>query len=104
MHSIVLRASAWAQREVDAAPVTAFRRWFALIWLVYDVLDLALSGTALCAWWASTTIAGAPAGLQLLQLGLIACEFLLWRGRWVSLMALAMCALRLVEQLNYFAL
>jgi hypothetical protein len=101
MHSIVLN---WLDREVGAAPLVAFRRSFAVIWLVYDGFDLLLSGTSLCAWWAPTTIAGAPLGLQLLQTALIVGEFLLWTGRRASLVALALCGLRLIEQFVYFGL
>jgi hypothetical protein len=105
MSSIALepaRFSAWLQREVDARPLTLFRRVFAAIWLVYDACDLAFSGTALCASWLLTALNGAPLGLQLNQVALIACELCLVAGFRVSEMALAACALRMFEYWQYF--
>jgi hypothetical protein len=95
---------AWLQREIDAGPLLGFRRAFCAVWLTYDVFDLSLSGTSLCAYWASTTVEGAPHGLQLMQLGLIVCELFLFSGRWIPLMALTACALRTAEQSAYFVL
>ena len=96
--------SAWLQREIDAAPLIGFRRAFAAVWLVYDVFDLSLSGTSLCAYWPSTMIEGAPLGLRIMQLGLIGCELSLLVGRWVPIAALASCGLRAAEQWQYFVL
>ena len=92
------------QRDVSARPVVTFRRVFAAVWLVYDVCDLWLSGTALCAWWATTTLQGAPQGLQLLQLGLIGTQLLWLRGRFVIPAGIAAIALRSAEQVMYFGL
>jgi hypothetical protein len=96
--------SAWLQREIDAAPLIGFQRAFAAVWLAYDVFDLSLSGTSLCAQWPSTLIEGAPLGLQLMQVGLIVCELSLLAGRWVPVAALASCGLRAAEQWQYFVL
>jgi hypothetical protein len=105
MRSIVPEfVSTWLAREIDAAPLDAFRRAFALVWIAYDSFDLWLSGTAVCAWWATTTVQGAPLGLQLLQVGLIVCQCVLWMGRYTAVMAAAACCLRVTEQLVYFGL
>jgi hypothetical protein len=96
--------SAWLERDVDARPLDSFRRAFAGIWLLYDGFDLALSGTSLCAHWPSTVIEGAPLGLQLIQLGLVLSQSALFAGRWIPAVAVAACALRLLEQFLYFGL
>ena len=44
---------AWVEAEAPHARVARFRRAFALVWLVYDLLDLVLGGTAarwICRW------------------------------------------------------
>jgi hypothetical protein len=105
MRSIVPEVvSAWLAREVDARPLDAFRRAFVAVWIAYDSFDLLLSGTALCAWWGTTTVQGAPLGLQLLQVGLIVCQCVLWMGRYPTVMAVAACCFRLTEQFVYFGL
>jgi hypothetical protein len=94
----------WLERDVDARPLDNFRRAFASIWLLYDGLDLALSGTSLCAHWPSTLVEGAPLGLQLIQVGLLLCQSALFAGRWIPAMAVGACGLRLLEQFRYFGL
>jgi hypothetical protein len=94
--------SAWLRRDSDARALTRFRRVFAAIWLVYDACDLAFSGTATCASWLLTALNGAPLGLQLNQLGLIACQLCLIAGFRVSTLAFAACGLRLFEYWQYF--
>jgi hypothetical protein len=71
------RFTAWVQREEPGDALARFRVAFAGIWLVYDVLDLSLGGTAHCLNWAASE---APSGLVGLQVGLILFEASLLLG------------------------
>lgn len=71
-------ALAWVQAQAPPLPIARFRRAFALIWLVYDVLDLALGGTA------STfdlPVGHRPLALTVCQLGLIGVQIGMALGR-----------------------
>lgn len=96
------RFARWTRAEIPGDGVRRFRIAFASIWLLYDVLDLCLKGTAINQW-----IGGARlpvAGLTALQLGLIAAEAgLLW-GRRARPCAFAACVLRAAEAYFYFRL
>ncbi len=102
------RFVAWAHAEGDAAPLVRFRRAFAAIWLVYDLLDLTTCGTARIHDWLGT---GSPARLVALQAGLVACEMVMLVGRPANLVAtftIAAAVLRGLEwreflRLNDFA-
>jgi hypothetical protein len=98
------RFRAWVAADTRAAPLVRFRVAFGVIWGVYDVLDLAGSGTARIHDWIGTT---APAGLVSLQLGLIACELVMVLGGpvgWAPVAALVAVVLRAVEWHTYLEL
>jgi hypothetical protein len=98
------RLRVWAQRETAAAPLVRFRVAFASIWLLYDVLDVTLSGTARLHNWAAPS---APLGLVAIQLGLIVGEALMVLGApgaFVAPATLMAAALRGVEWYAYFPL
>jgi hypothetical protein len=97
MPSTVLdRARRWIDHDIDDPGLIWFRSAFGVIWLVYDLLDLLCAGTATCGWWPSGVF-GAPRSLQLLQIGLIACEVAMVRGSYALAAPLAAAALRAVE-------
>ncbi|HEX4354906.1 MAG TPA: hypothetical protein VHZ95_18370 [Polyangiales bacterium] len=103
MSSIVReRFARWVARDVSARPLERFRIAFGLVWFAYDACDLAFSGTAWCASWILTALDGAPLGLQLTQVALLACQLLLITGRRVPLAAFACCGLRLFEYFVFF--
>jgi hypothetical protein len=59
----------WVAAETPSAPLVRFRVAFAAIWLVYDVLDLTLAGTARIHDWPG---AGPAGGLPMIQVALLA--------------------------------
>jgi hypothetical protein len=67
----------WALAEAPALPVARFRTAFALVWLLYDVLDLWCLGTARIHNWLATET---PPRLLAVLLGLIACEVVMLVG------------------------
>ena len=94
----------WVREDAPALPIARFRMAFGAIWLAYDILDLAYSGTARIHDWIA---AAAPSGLVGLQLGLIACEILMVVGAPLGLVmpATALAAvLRAVEWHEYLRL
>jgi len=88
------RFGAWAERTVPAADVRRLRLAFACVWLAYDVLDVALGGTART--WAPAPEL-VPRELLPLQLGLIASEVAMLTERGATSGALAAMALRALE-------
>lgn len=97
MPSTVLdRTRRWFDHEIDAPGLLWFRSVFGLVWLTYDLCDLLCAGTAICSYWPSSVF-GAPYSLQLLQLGLIACEVAMIRGSYAVGAPLLAAALRAVE-------
>jgi len=97
------RFRAWTAAEIPGGGVRAFRVAFAATWLVYDVLDLSLKGTA-----GSFSLGAVPPhplwGLALLQCGLIAAELGLLIGRRARAFAFAAFVLRAAEACLYFHL
>jgi hypothetical protein len=94
--TVVERALRWIDREVDDPGPLRFRSAFGAIWLAYDLCDLACAGTATVSWWPAGVI-GAPYSLELLQIGLIACEAMMIRGSFALAAPLAAAALRAME-------
>jgi hypothetical protein len=80
----------WVEKTTSASPLVRFRIAFAAIWLVYDILDVALGGTRGSFW-----SVGDPSSLRILlgsQLSLIAIEAALligWRPRLMAFLAFA---------------
>ncbi len=107
MPSTVLdRARRWFDHDSDDLGLLWFRSAFGLVWLAYDLCDLLCSGTAICSYWPSGVF-GAPYSLQLLQLGLLACEVAMICGSYALIAPLLAAALRTLEvwwflQLNDF--
>jgi hypothetical protein len=86
----------WLEARVDATPLRRFRAGFALLWLVYDVLDLALGGTARCGNLFAPTSTPVPE-LASLQAALIAAELLLLWGRFARPLLVLVALLRAAE-------
>jgi hypothetical protein len=97
MPSTVLeRARRWFDRDIDDPGLLWFRSAFGAVWLAYDLCDLLCAGTAICSYWPSGVF-GAPDSLQLLQLGLVACEVAMIRGSHALVAPLLAAALRAME-------
>ncbi len=97
MPSTVLdRARRWFDHDSDDPGLLWFRSAFGLVWLAYDLCDLLCSGTAICSYWPSGVF-GAPYSLQLLQLGLLACEVAMICGSYALIAPLLAAALRALE-------
>jgi hypothetical protein len=84
----------WVSAEMPRRTLVRFRVAFALVWLVYDGLDLAAGGTA-SAW--SLSPVGPPPALAALQIALIGTELLILVGWRVELAALLAATLRGLE-------
>ena len=74
------RLQTWVAGAVTAPEFFTFRRLFAAVWLVYDVLDVSLRGTVGARDWFSD-FNGYPKALLVLQLVCIAAEVILVVGR-----------------------
>jgi hypothetical protein len=96
LSTVAERARRWLDHGIDDPGLLWFRSAFGLVWLAYDFGDLLCSGTALCSFWPDGVF-GAPRSLQLLQLGLIACEVAMIRGSCALAAPLAAAALRALE-------
>jgi len=90
------RYLAWIEARVDAAPLRRFRVGFALVWLTYDALDLALGGTVRSGHLFAPATAPVPA-LASLQAALITTELLLLRGSFARPLLLLAAVLRVAE-------
>jgi hypothetical protein len=90
-------------REVDDPGILWFRSAFGAVWLVYDLCDLLCAGTATVSWWAAGVL-GAPPALQILEIGLIACEAAMVRGASALVAPLLAAALRGVEAYYFLRL
>jgi hypothetical protein len=84
----------WVSAEIPRQTLVRFRVVFALVWLVYDGLDLAVGGTA-SAW--SLSPLGPPPALAATQILLVGTELLLLVGWRVELAALLAATLRGLE-------
>ena len=88
--TVTERFERWTRAEMPAAAARRFRIAFASIWLAYDLLDLALHGTAMTQW-----IAGRPtAELTALQVLLIVSEAGLLAGFQARIFAFCAFVLR----------
>lgn len=92
----------WASAEMDGRPVRLFTRFFTAVWLAYDILDVALGGTAATRW--SFPDPGWSRGLLAIQLGLIVSESALLAGFPARGALLAAAILRASEALFFFPL
>ena len=97
------RYLAWLEARADAAPLRRFRVGFALVWLTYDALDLALGGTARSGHLFAPATAPVPA-LASLQAALITTELLLLRGSFARLLLLLAAVLRGAEAYYFLRL
>ncbi len=93
------RFRGWCAREEDAKALHFFRRAFALLWLVYDLLDLACGGTA-----AGGFVWPVDHGLPALQLALIAAQLLLAFDVRPALLCFACFVFRALESWLYLSL
>lgn len=97
MPSTVLdRIRRWFDHDIDDPGLLRFRSAFGLVWLAYDLCDLLCAGTAICSYWPNGVF-GAPYALQLLQLGLVACEVAMIRGSYALAAPLLAAGLRALE-------
>ena len=71
----------WTSARIDAPQLFTFRRVFAAIFLLYDVLDIAYRGTVSAMSWGSVLEGAYPTGLLQLQLVCVAAEVVLLLGR-----------------------
>ena len=85
MKLIVARFEKWASATCPREQYFAFRISFALIWLVYDVLDLCFHGNLAMFWQAAMPFVQTP--LSVILVVLIACDLGLligWHARWFA--------------------
>jgi hypothetical protein len=96
------RFSAWIDRADEGRDVARFRVAFALVWVVYDALDLALRGTDLGNDPFSTT---RTPGLTAIQIGLVVTGVAVaLGGRLVYPAGMLYAALRAEELFHYYDL
>jgi hypothetical protein len=84
----------WLQREDDEGAVARARRYFAGVWLVYDVIDVLIGGTQHAAGWLPHPTSPVILGAQLV---LIACGVQLVRNRMPFAFGVLAAVARLVE-------
>ena len=89
------RLRAWVSAEISGPQYFVFRRVFAAIWLVYDVIDVAFRGTIAQLTWPYS--GPYTKGLLALQLACIAAELALVIGRGGYLLTYACVALFLAR-------
>jgi hypothetical protein len=95
------RVVAWVDAEDDGRSLAAFRSTFAAIWILYDVLDLALGATERSlAWFPHPR----DPGLVVVQIVLIATGAMLLWGRGVWAFGMTAAAARALEAWIYFPL
>jgi hypothetical protein len=87
---------AWTQRETSPERIVRFRIAFAIVWLAYDVADLAFGGTALSLLGPMAIEGVRPRGYVALEVALIVSEVGLLSGIGARFFAAAACALRAV--------
>lgn len=88
--------SRWTERETSPDRIVRFRIAFALVWLAYDVADVALGGTALSLLGPMALEGTRPRGFVALQAGLILSELGLLSGVRSRAFAASACVLRSV--------
>jgi hypothetical protein len=93
----------WVAADMAAAPLARFRMAFAVVWLVYDLVDVAVGGTSAIHDWV-TTAQRAPPQLQVIQVGLVGAEALLLLGVEVTAVALLAASLRALEWYQWLRL
>src|ERR1700677_4745590 len=95
------RFAGWVDADDAAGGLDAFRRVLAAIWLVYDVLDLALGTTERALDWYPHP---RDPGLVVVQVVLVATGAMLLWGRGVWALGMTAAAARAVERIFYFPL
>lgn len=93
----------WFDDEVPAKSLDRFRMAFALVWLAYDVSDVAFNGTWSCM-QPDQILSGAPSSIQKIQFALIALEVGLLVGWFPFAFALAAAYVRGVLAFEHFRL
>jgi hypothetical protein len=91
----------WVGARTDGAPVVAFRRVFAAIWLAYDLIDVVWGMTERSRMWLPHERENHLLGLQLILVG---CGAMLVLGRGVWTFGMAAAVARAVEARQYFPL
>jgi len=91
----------WVDAEDQGSGIGAFRVAFAAIWLIYDVLDLALGTTERSLDWYPHP---RDPGLVVVQIVLVATGLMLISGRGVWAFGMTAAAARGIEGLVYFPL
>lgn len=99
--TVVDRFTRWIERTDDGRPVAAFRRAFAGIWLVYDLVDLTWGMTERSRNWFPHS---RDSNLVVLQLVLVSCGAMLVLGRNVWTFGIAAAFARGVEARMFFPL
>jgi hypothetical protein len=100
--SIVLeRFTAWLEAEDSDFGLKSFRRVFACIWLLYDVVDVSLGATERARSWFPHE---RGADLMALQVALIVSGIMLALGRRVWVFGMLAAAARTIEALAWFPL
>jgi hypothetical protein len=94
VRSLSAALSPYLERQDEEGAVTRARRWFAGIWLVYDVLDVIASGTERSTHWLPEP---RDMGLLATQLVLIVCGVELVRNRMPYAFGMLAVAARLLE-------
>lgn len=91
----------WVDARNAGAPVVAFRRVFAAIWLSYDLIDVVWGMTERSRMWFPHA---RESGLVVLQLILVGCGAMLALGRGVWTFGMAAAAARAIEARVFFPL
>jgi hypothetical protein len=94
------RLLTWVDERLPAAPLHTFRQVFGAIWLVYDLLDIALKGTA----WGRDWLGPVPADLVVLQVVCIGCELAMVTQRHARLACGVAAAARFIIAFRFFRL
>jgi hypothetical protein len=95
------RLGRWIDAQDDGPAVAQFRRVFAIIWLVYDVIDLVWGMTERSKIWFPHERSGELAALQAL---LVVCGVLLTLGRHVYVAGMVAAVTRAREAFEFFPL
>jgi hypothetical protein len=91
----------WTERETTPDRIVRFRIAFAVVWLAYDVLDLAFGGTLLGLLGTMAKEGLRPRGFVPLQIALIVSELGLLAGVRTRWFAAAACVLRSVIAIRF---
>jgi hypothetical protein len=103
MSSVLASFARWTERETSPRRIVRFRIAFALVWLAYDVADIAFGGTALGMLGPMAVDGVRPRGFVALQVALVASEVGLLAGVRTPWFAAAACVLRSVIALRFTA-